>query len=97
MTDPAASEPDAETLLRLIETFEHELQRFHGRVLSPDDRVAVSELRELWSKLVDALISPLDRVRTCASCKRSHLRTGPRCVYCWHRFDAAAALGAQNM
>jgi len=87
MTDRAAPEHDAETLQRLIETFEHELQQLHERVFSPDDRAAISGLRESWSRLVDVLIGPLGHMRTCASCQRSQLRTGPRCVYCWRRFE----------
>ncbi len=96
MTDHAAPEPDAQTLLALVETFEHELQRFHARALSPDDRAEVARLRDLWSRLVDVLIGPLGHTRACGSCKRSQLRTGPRCVYCWHRFDALVVPGARN-
>jgi hypothetical protein len=81
----------------MIETFEHQLQRFQQRVLGPDDRAAISELHDLWARLVDVLSGPLGRVRSCASCRRSQLRTGPRCVYCWHRFESFIAPGSQEM
>jgi hypothetical protein len=97
MTDRAPPEPAPETLQRVIETFERELQRSHERVVSPDGRAAIAELRELWSELVDALVGPLGQVRTCSSCKRSQLRTGSRCAYCWHRLEAATAPVAQNI
>jgi hypothetical protein len=97
MTDRAAPEHDAATLQRLIETFEHELQQLHARVLGPDDRAAISGLRESWSRLVDVLIGPLGQMRTCVSCKRSQLRTGPRCVYCWRRFEAVLVPDTQNL
>jgi hypothetical protein len=96
MTNRGAPRHDAQTLERMIETFEHQLQRFHERALSPDDRAAISELRDLWSELVEVLFGPVGRVRTCASCGRSQLRTGPRCVYCWHRFEGYIAPGSQN-
>jgi DNA replicative helicase MCM subunit Mcm2 (Cdc46/Mcm family) len=94
MTNSAAPRHDAQALQRMIETFEHQLEQFHGRVLSSADRAAICELRDLWSRLVDVLISPLGRVRSCASCKRSQLRAGPRCVYCWHRFERVAVAGS---
>ena len=87
MTDSAAPRYDPKTLQRMIETFEHQLQRFDERVLGPDDRAAISELRDSWSRLADVLLGPLGGVRSCPSCRRSQLRIGPRCAYCWHRFE----------
>jgi hypothetical protein len=87
MMNPATRRCDDQALQRMTETFEHQLLQFHERVLGPEDRAAVSELRDLWLRFVDALFSPVGRTRSCASCRRSQLRTGPRCVYCWHRFE----------
>jgi hypothetical protein len=71
----------------MLETFEHELQQVHERTLGPDDRAAISALRESWSRLVAVAFGPVRHVRSCTSCRRSQLRTGPRCVFCWHRIE----------
>jgi hypothetical protein len=77
---------DLEALQRMIETFEHELEQLHDRTSDPDQRTAISALRESWFKFVSVAFGPIPRVRTCASCKRSQLQIGLRCVFCWHRF-----------
>lgn len=95
MADRPARSYDDETLQRMIETFDYQMQQFHDRV-GLADRAAFSELRDSWSKFVDVLFGPIGRTRSCASCRRAQLRTGPRCVYCWHRFEDADAPDPQT-
>ena len=72
----------------MIETFENELARLSERSLAPDDRAAVSALRDSWSKLVELGFLPMERVRPCPSCRRVLVQAGPRCTFCWHKLSA---------
>ena len=83
---------DEASLRRMIETFENELGRLCERSLAPDDRAAVSALRDSWAKLVELGFLPMERVRPCPSCKRSLVQPGPRCTFCWHKLSAVEAL-----
>ena len=77
---------DTSTLQRTLETFEHELERLHGRIFAPDARSAILALRDSWHRVVELAFGGVRRVRFCPSCRRSQLQTGPRCVFCWQRF-----------
>ena len=88
MTENIALENDTSTLQRTLETFEHELERLHGRICDPDARSAIVALRDSWHRVVEVAFGPVQRVRSCPSCQRSQLQTGPRCVFCWQRFKS---------
>jgi hypothetical protein len=88
MTENIALENDTSTLQRTLEAFEHELERLHGRICDPDARSAIVALRDSWHRVVEVAFGPVRRVRSCPSCQRSQLQTGPRCVFCWQRFKS---------
>jgi hypothetical protein len=76
-------------LQRTLEAFEHDMELLIRRTLDPNDRNAVLALRDSWHKVVEVAFGPIRRVRSCPSCYRSQLQTGPRCGFCWHRFKTA--------
>jgi hypothetical protein len=86
MTKNIAFGLDNPTLQRTLEAFEHDLERLIGRTFDPNDRSAVLALRDSWYRVVETAFGPIHHVRSCPSCQRSQMQTGPRCVFCWHRF-----------
>lgn len=78
-------QPDTRALRLMIEMFEHELARLFDRHLETEARSAIAALRESWAKLAEVAFGPIERVRLCPSCHRSHPQTGPRCVFCWNK------------
>jgi hypothetical protein len=84
-----------QTRLRtLVGLVEGQMARSSSRASTPQDRVALAELRDPWAELVELLaLGPEPETRECPVCRHTGMRAARICGHCWTKLDPLASAG----
>jgi len=83
-------------LRTLVGLVDRQVARSSEQASTPPGRVALGELMEPWTELVQLLaLGPEPQVRECPVCHQTGMRAARLCGHCWTKLEplAPAALG----
>ena len=78
-------------LRTLVGMVEGQMARSSAQASTPQERVALAELRDPWTELVQLLaLGPEPEVRECPVCHHTGMRAARICGHCWTKPDPLA-------
>ena len=78
-------------LRTLVGMVEGQMARSSAQASTPQERVALAELRDPWIELVQLLaLGPEPEVRECPVCHHAGMRAARICGHCWTKLDPLA-------